>query len=164
MQLPHDVHGAAAGMADVIRRAEEGIRRGPAGIALGLPDEQQHMAATGFVVDVPLAGGRIGAGGGLALPVEQAVRNGVVLVHGGGGVVPLRLVERVDEDVHLMVGNPPDALANRRRVLEVHRGEYLVARVRAVQVQGALEAQVDGGVHKVDVVELPAQDVDDLSM
>lgn len=71
MQLPHDVHGPAAGVVDVIRRAEEGIRHGAAGVALGLPDEQQHMAATGLVVDIALASGRIGAGGGLALPVEQ---------------------------------------------------------------------------------------------
>ena len=56
MQLPHDVHGAASGMADVIRRAEKSIGRSAAGVALGLPDEQQHMAASGLVVDVPLAG------------------------------------------------------------------------------------------------------------
>ena len=71
MQLPHDVHGPASGMADVIRRTEEGIRRSTTGVALGFPDEKQHMAATGLMVDIPLAGGRIGAGGGLALPVER---------------------------------------------------------------------------------------------
>ena len=87
MQLPHDVHGTAAGMADVIRRAEEGIRRGAAGVTLGLPDEQQHMAATGLVVDVALTGGGIGAGGRLALPVEQPGVDGIVVVHGRGRIL-----------------------------------------------------------------------------
>jgi len=104
VQLPHDVHGAAAGVADVIRCAEEGIRRSAAGIALGLADEQQHMAAPRRVVDVALAGGRIGAGGGLALPVEQPGIDGVIVVHRRRRILLVGLVQRNQQHVGLFVG------------------------------------------------------------
>ena len=84
MQLPHDVHGATAGMADVVSCTEKGIWCCAADVALGFPDEQQHMAATGLVVDVALARRRIRAGGGLALPVEQPGVDGVIVVHRRG--------------------------------------------------------------------------------
>ena len=142
MQLPYNVHGAAAGVVDVIRRAEEGIWCCSAGVALGLPDEQQHMAATGLVVDVSLAGGRIGAGGGLALPVEQPGVDGVIVVHGRGRILLVRLVQRNQQHIGLLVIKPFHALAQRLGLHEIQREEELIAGVGTVHVQRAIVGQV----------------------
>ena len=163
MQLPHDVHGAAAGMADVIRRAEEGIRRGTAGVDLGLPDEQQHMAASGLVVDIPLAGGRIGAGSGLALPVEQSGIDGVIVVHGRGRVLLVRLVQRNQQHVGLLVIKPLHALTQRLGLHEIQRQQQLVAGIRTVHVQRAIVGQVRWSIDKIDMIQLVFQQLDQLA-
>lgn len=56
-------------------------------IRLELADEQQHLAAALLVVDITLTGGRIIHRRALALPVEQALIDGVVVVHGRGRIV-----------------------------------------------------------------------------
>lgn len=82
-------------MLHVVHGAQTGIRLCTAktGIRLKLPDKQQHSASLCPVMDIPLPGGRGFGGGALALPVEQTFVDGIILVHGGRGVVFIRLVQ-----------------------------------------------------------------------
>ena len=54
-------------------------------------------------MDVALPGGRVFGGGALALPVEQVLVDGVIVIHGGGRVVLIRLVQRHKEHVQLLL-------------------------------------------------------------
>lgn len=84
--------------------------------------------------------------------MEECVADGVVVVHRGGGVVFFAFVEGDEEDVEVFFGKPFDAFANGGGFVEVEREEDLVARVGAVEVEGAVEAEVDGLVDEVDAV------------
>ena len=86
VQRPGDIHGPAALVLYVVGGAQEGVRLGaPCNpVCLELPDEQQHSAPPLPMVDIPLTGRRVRRRGALALPVEQALVDGVVVVHGGG--------------------------------------------------------------------------------
>ena len=150
-------------MADVIRRAEEGVRCDAAGVALGLPNEQQHMAATGLVVDVALTGRRIDAGGGLALPVEQPGIDGVIVVHSRGRILLVRLVQRNQQHVGPFVGQPLHTLAQRLGLHEIQREEELVASIGTVHVQRAIIGQVCRRVDEVDGIQLVFQQLDQLA-
>lgn len=88
----------------------------------------------------------------LALPVEECVVDRVVVVHRGGGVVFFAFIEGDEEDVEVLFGQPLDAFADGGGFVEVEREENLVARVGAVEVEGAVEAEVDGLVDEVDAV------------
>lgn len=83
VQPPHDIHGLAALVTDVIRSAEERIRRSAADILLELANKQEYFAALLLVVDVTLSGRRIGIGRGLALPMEQAGADRIIVVQRG---------------------------------------------------------------------------------
>ena len=56
-------------------------------IRLELADEQQHLTATLLVMDITLTGGRIIRCCTLALPMEQDLIDGVVVIHGRGRIV-----------------------------------------------------------------------------
>lgn len=56
-------------------------------IRLELTDEQQHPATTLHVVDIALTGWRIIRCCTLALPMEQAFIDGVIVIHGRGRIV-----------------------------------------------------------------------------
>ena len=56
-QFPDDIHGLAAGMADIGSLAQEGIGRSAQGILLEFTDEQQDPAALVSVMNIPEAGG-----------------------------------------------------------------------------------------------------------
>ena len=71
VQLPGDIHGAAAGMSDIVCSSQEGVGGCADNVILKFPDEEQNFAAPAAMIDVPLAHGAGGVGGGLALPVEQ---------------------------------------------------------------------------------------------
>lgn len=83
VQPPHDVHGPAALVADIICRTEECIWRGTAGILLEFTHKQEDFAVLLLVVNIPLAGRRISIGRGLALPMEQAGADRIIVVERG---------------------------------------------------------------------------------
>ena len=56
-QFPDDIHGLAAGMADIGGLAQEGIGRSAQGILLEFTHKQQNSAALVCVMDVTAAGG-----------------------------------------------------------------------------------------------------------
>ena len=92
VQLPSDVHGATAGVPDIVCGSQEGIGGCADNIILEFPDEEQDFAAPATVIDVPLAHRAGIICGGLALPMEQLLVDGVIVVHGRGGVVFIGLI------------------------------------------------------------------------
>ena len=70
VQSPHDIHGPAALVADVIRCTKECIRRSATGVLFELTHKQEYFSALLLVVSIPLAGRRISTGCGLTLPNE----------------------------------------------------------------------------------------------
>ena len=77
----------------------------------------------------------------------------IVLVHRGGRVLALRLVEGIDQHINPLVPEVGDALADVLGIHAVHGDEDLVAGVLAMQVERALKPKVNGFVHKVDRIE-----------
>ena len=96
VQLPGDVHRPAARVLHVVRRTQIGVRLRTAGhtVRLKLTHKQQHLTAAFLVVDIALTGGRILRRGALALPMEQALIDGIIVVHGGWRIVLVRLIQR----------------------------------------------------------------------
>ena len=80
-------------------------------------------------MDVALPGGRAFGGGALALPVEQAFVDGIVLVHGGGGVILIRFVQGHKEYVQLLFRQPLHALADSGRLQKVQCYQQLLRRI-----------------------------------
>ena len=154
VELPGDVHRAGTVVLDVTRCAEESVGRRAAVEMVGFEfaDEEGNTGAFLFVADVALAGRRGVGSGALALPVEECVAYRVVVVHRGGGVVFFAFVEGDEEDVEVLFGQPLDAFANGGGFVEVECKEDLVARVGAVEVEGAVEAEVDGRIDEIDLV------------
>ena len=137
VQLPGDIHRPAACVLHVVRRAQMGVRLRAAGhtVRLKLTDKQQHLAAAFLVVDIALTGGRILRCGALALPMEQALIDGIIVVHGGWRIVLVRLVQRHKEHVDVFLRQPLHALTNGGRLHKVQRHQELVAGIGAVQIQ-----------------------------
>ena len=130
-----------------LHRAQIGIRSCTAktGICLELAHEQQHPASLCPVMDVPLPGGRVFGGGALALPVEQAFVDGIVLI---------RFVQGHKEYVQLLFRQPLHALADSGRLQKVQRHQQLVAGIGAVQVQRTSKAHIHRFVNKINAVIL----------
>ena len=114
-----------------LHRAQIGIRSCTAktGICLELAHEQQHPASFFPVMDVALPGGRVFGGGALALPVEQAFVNGIILVHGAGRVILVRFVQGHKEYVQLLFRQPLHALADSGRLQKVQCYQQLLRRI-----------------------------------
>ena len=114
-----------------LHRAQIGIRPCTAktGICLELAHEQQHPTSFFPVMDVALPGGRVFGGGALALPVEQAFVDGIILVHGGGGVILVCLVQGHKEYVQLLFRQPLHALADSGRLQKVQCYQQLLRRI-----------------------------------
>ena len=95
-------------MLHIVCRSQEGIGSGAScdPVRLEFPDKQQHLAPSLLVMDIPLAGGRVRRRGALALPVEQVFVDGVVVVHGGGRIVLVSLVQRHKEHIQLVSCSP----------------------------------------------------------
>ena len=142
-----------------LHRAQIGIRSCTAktGICLELAHEQQHPASFFPVMDVALPGGRVFGGGALALPVEQAFVNGIILVHGGRGVILVCLVQGHKEYVQLLFRQPLHALADSGRLQKVQCYQQLVAGIGAVQVQRTIKAHIHRFVDKINAVILILQ-------
>lgn len=108
-------------------------------------------------MDVALSGGRLLRRRALALPVEQALADGIVVVHGCRRIVLVRLVQRDKEHVELLVRQPLHALADGSGLHEVQRHKKLVAGIDAVQVQRTGKAHIHRLVDKVDLLIAIAQ-------
>ena len=103
IQLPCDIHGTTAGMLDIVRRSEEGVGCCTHQIGFEFPHEQQHLAAALPVVNVTLSYGTGIRGCALALPMEQALVDGIVVVHGRGGVIFIRFIQRHEQRIDLLL-------------------------------------------------------------
>ena len=108
-------------------------------------------------MDVALPGGRVFGGGALALPVEQAFINGIILVHGGGRVILVRFVQGHKEYVQLLFRQPLHALADSGGLQKVQCYQQLVAGIGAVQVQRTIKAHIYRLVNKINAVILILQ-------
>ena len=75
-------------------------------VRLELPDEQQHLAAAFPVMDIPLPSCGIFSCRALALPVEQALVDGIVVIHGRWRIVLVSLIERHKEHIQ----NTPEGI------------------------------------------------------
>ena len=84
--------------------------------------------------------------------MEECVADGVVVVHRGGGVVFFAFIEGDEEDIEVLFGQIFDAFADGGGFVEVEREENLIACVGAVEVEGTVEAEVDGRIDEVDAV------------
>ena len=138
MQPPHDIHGPAALMADIIRCAEECVRCSAAGILLEFTDEQQHLSIVFLMMDIPLAGRRIGIRRGLALPMEQAGADCVIIVQRCGRIVLICLIERDQQDIRFLVLEILHALTQRLGLEEIQSHKKLIAAIAAMNVQRAI--------------------------
>ena len=149
----------------IVGRTKTGVGPGGAGEPVGLvfAHEQQNPAAALFVVDVALAGGGTLRRGALALPVEQLVADGIVVVHRGRGIVLVGLVQRHEEQVQILFRQPLHPLAHGGGLQKVQGHQDLVAGIGAVQVQRAVEADVHRRVEEVDPVILVSQQLDQFS-
>ena len=108
-------------------------------------------------MDVALPGGRVFGGGALALPVEQAFVNGIILVHGGRGVILVCLVQGHKEYVQLLFRQPFHAFADGGGLQKVQCYQQLVAGIGAVQVQRTIKANNHRFVDKINAVILILQ-------
>lgn len=104
------------------------------------------------MMNISLPGGRIGCGGTLALPVEQALVDGIVVVHGGGRIVFICLVQCYKEHVQLFLRQPLHTLAHGCKFCKVHRYQQLVAGVSAMEIQRTVETQFHWFVNKVNLL------------
>lgn len=104
------------------------------------------------MVNVPLSGWRIRRCGALALPVKQALIDGVVVIHGGRRVVLIGLIQRHKEHIQLLLSQPLDALAHRGRFQKVQRYQQLITGIGTMEVQWAVKAQVHRLVYEVDLL------------
>ena len=146
-------------MLDIVRRAQEGIGFRAVGDPVGFefPDEEQHAAAALLVMNVTLAGRRIRGSCALALPVEQSFVDGIIVVHGGRRIILVGLVQRDKEHIQFLFRQPLHTLADGGWLQEIQRHQKLVAGIGAVQVQGAIEAQIHRRVDEIDMVILILQ-------
>ena len=138
VQPPHDIHGSAALVTDVICCAEERIRRSTAGILLEFTDEQQHLSIVFLMMDIPLTGRRIGIRRGLALPMEQAGADCIIIVERGRRIILVCLVERDQQDIRFLVLEILHALTQRLGLEEIQSHKKLIAAIAAMNVQRAI--------------------------
>ena len=94
--------------------------------------------------------------------MEQALIDGIIVVHGGWRVVLVRLVQRHKEHVDVFLWQPLHTLTNGGRLHKVHRHQQLVTGIGAVQIQRAVKAQINRFVNKVDLLEAIAQQFHEL--
>ncbi len=88
------------------------------------------------VMDVPLSGGGVLGCCALALPMEQVLVDGVIVVHGGGRVILVSLVQGHKEHIQLLLRQHFTPSRDGRWLQEIQRNQQLVADVGAVQGRG----------------------------
>ena len=95
--------------------------------------------------------------------MEQALIDGIIVVHGGWRIVLVRLVQRHKEYVDVSLRQPLHALTNGGRLHKVQRHQELVAGIGAMQIQRTVKAQLHRLVDKVDLLEAIAQQLQELT-
>ena len=95
--------------------------------------------------------------------MEQALIDGIIVVHGGWRIVLVRLVQRHKEYVDAFLLQPLHALTNGGRLHKVQRRQELVAGIGAVQIQRAVKAQIHRLVDEVDLLEAIAQQLQEFT-
>ena len=138
VQPPHDIHGPAALVTDIICCTKECIRCGTASILFELADKQEYFAALLLVVNVALAGRRISIGRGLALPMEQVGADCIIIVERGRRIILVCLVERDQQDIRFLVLEILHALTQRLGLEEIQSHKKLIAAIAAMNVQRAI--------------------------
>ena len=85
----------------IVCSSQEGIRLCSTAdpIRFELSDKQQHFAPAFPVVNIPLPCRRICRCSALTLPMEQALVDGVVLVHSGWRIVLISFIQRHKEHI-----------------------------------------------------------------
>ena len=121
IQLPGDIHGAGTCVAHIAGSPQIGIRFRATSdpVRLEFPDEQQHLAAPFPVMDIPLSSCGILSCRALALPVEQAFVDGIVVIHGRWRIVLVSLIERHKEYIQLLLGQPLYTLTDSGRLQKI---------------------------------------------
>ena len=132
-------------MAHIAGSAQVGIRLGAIcnPIRFELPDEKQYFTAALLMVDIALSSGRVLCCRALALPVEKAFIDGIVVIHSRWGIVLVSLIERNKEHIQLLLRQPLHALADGCGLHEIHGHQQLIAGIGAVQIQRTIKAQVN---------------------
>ena len=64
------------------------------------------------MVDIPLTRRGVLRRSALALPMEQILVDGIVVIHGRGRIILIRLIERDEEHVKLLFRQPLHTLAD----------------------------------------------------
>ena len=147
-------------MFHIVHRTQVGVCGCTAktGVCLELADKQQHAVSLLPVVNVSLPDGRVLCSCALALPVEQALVDGVILVHSGGRVVFVRFVQSHKENVQILVRQPLHAFADSRRFQKVQCDQQLVTGISTVQIQRTIKAHIYRFINKVDsAILIPQQ-------
>ena len=150
-------------MLHIICGAKEGVRlraaRNP--VFLEFADEKKNAVSHLFVVDIALCGGRLLGCRALALPVKQRFVDGIILVHGGRGILLVGLVQRHKEHIQLLIRKVFDAFPHSGGLHKIQRHQDLVPGVSAVQIQRAVEAKLHRLIYKVDPFILILQEFDE---
>ena len=79
-------------MPDIVCSSQEGVGGCADNVILEFSDKEQDFAASLTMIDVPLAHRAGVICGGLTLPMKQLLVDGVIVVHGRGGVVFIGLI------------------------------------------------------------------------
>lgn len=109
------------------------------------------------MMDIPLTGRRIGIRRGLALPMEQAGADRVIVVQRCGRIVLVCLVERDQQDIRFLVLEILHALAQCLGLEEIQRNQQLIAAVVAMHIQRAIIRQSSRNIDKVDLIQTVTQ-------
>ena len=90
-------------MFDIVSCSQIGVRFSTAGhsIRLEFTEEKQHLATAFLVMNIALTGSGSLCRRTLALPVEQALVDRIIVVHGRGRIVLVGLIERHKEYIQL---------------------------------------------------------------
>ena len=72
--------------------------------------------------------------------MEQLAADGIIVIHGCRGIVLVGLVQRNEEYVELLIGQPLDTLTNGGGLAEIQRYKQLIACICAVQIERAVKA------------------------
>ena len=85
------------------------------------------------------------------------------MIHGGGRVVLIRLIQRHKEHIQMLLRQPLHTLADSGRLHEIQRHQQLVPGIGAVEVQRAVKAQLHRLVNEVNLLIPIAEQVQKLA-
>ena len=83
--------------------------------------------------------------------MEQAFVDGIVVIHGGWRIVLVSLIECHKEHIQLLLRQPLYTLTDSGGFQKIQGNQQLVTGIGAVQIQRAIEAQVNRFINKVNL-------------